>query len=137
MREFCAGLERVVVIEHKRPLIEEQLKAALYDLPDSRRPRIEGKRAANGEPLLSDVASISIPEMAYALMKIIPTGWDTARADAYFDRVGRAGEAARGNASETIRSPHFCSGCPHNTSTTVPEGSRALAGIGRPALGDR
>tara|TARA_R110000751_G_scaffold152166_4_gene257186 strand:- start:38560 stop:42018 length:3459 start_codon:yes stop_codon:yes gene_type:complete len=130
VREFCAGLERVVVIEHKRPLIEEQLKAALYDLPNNKRPVVEGKRTAAGKPLLSDVASITIPEMATALMKIIPAGWDTARANAYFDRVGRAGEAARTNASPTVRSPHFCSGCPHNTSTTVPEGSRALAGIG-------
>jgi indolepyruvate ferredoxin oxidoreductase len=130
VREFCAGLERVVVIEHKRPLIEDQLRSALYTLPDGQRPAIEGKRDRDGKPLLSDIASITIPEMASALMHIIPEGWDTSRAEAYFDRVGRSGEAARSNASPTIRTPHFCSGCPHNTSTNVPEGSRALAGIG-------
>jgi len=130
VREFCAGLERVVVIEHKRPLIEDQLRAALYSLPDGKRPTIEGKFDRDGKRLLSDIASITIPEMAAALVRIIPEGWDTSRADAYFDRVGRAGEAARSNASPTVRTPHFCSGCPHNTSTVVPEGSRALAGIG-------
>lgn len=130
VREFCAGLERVIVIEHKRPLIESQLKAALYDLPESRRPVIEGKRDANGAPLLSDIASLTIPEIANALMHALPAGWDTTRAKAYFDRVGRASEAARTNASPTVRSPHFCSGCPHNSSTVVPQGSRALAGIG-------
>lgn len=130
IREFCAGLERVVVIEHKRPLIESQLKAALYDLPESRRPVIEGKVDAEGRPLLSDIASLSIPEIANALMRIAPSGWDTSRAEAYFRRVGSASEAARTNASPTVRSPHFCSGCPHNTSTNVPEGSRAMAGIG-------
>jgi indolepyruvate ferredoxin oxidoreductase len=130
IRAFCKGLERVVVIEHKRPLIEDQLRSVLYDLPDGQRPTVEGKRDRDGRPLLSDIASISIPEMASALMKIIPEGWDDSRANAYFDRIGRAGEAARINASETIRTPHYCSGCPHNSSTVVPEGSRALAGIG-------
>jgi indolepyruvate ferredoxin oxidoreductase len=130
IRAFCKGLDRVVVIEHKRPLIEDQLRSVLYDLPDAERPAVEGKRARDGRPLLSDIASISIPEMAAALMKILPEGWDTSRAQAYFDRVGRAGEAARTNATATVRTPHYCSGCPHNSSTVVPEGSRALAGIG-------
>ncbi len=130
IREFCAGLERVVVIEHKRPLIEEQLRAALYDLPDGKRPAVEGKFDRDGHRLLPDIASITIPEMAEALVRILPRGWDTSRADAYFDRVGRASESARINAAPTVRTPHFCSGCPHNTSTVVPEGSRALAGIG-------
>ncbi|MEL6782000.1 MAG: indolepyruvate ferredoxin oxidoreductase family protein, partial [Pseudomonadota bacterium] len=130
IRAFCEGLEQVLVIEHKRPLIEDQLRAALYDLPDRKRPLIEGKREKTGAPLLSDVASIPVPEIARALMDRIPGKWDMARADMYFERVGRSGDGARSNASETVRTPHYCSGCPHNTSTVVPEGSRALAGIG-------
>ena len=130
IRAFCAGLERVLVIEHKRPLIEEQLRAALYPLPEKQRPMLEGKRTAEGQPLLSQIGSIPVPEIAEALMGVLPKGWDTSKADAYFARVGRAGEAARTNATPTVRTPHYCSGCPHNTSTVVPEGSRALAGIG-------
>ncbi|WP_300375835.1 indolepyruvate ferredoxin oxidoreductase family protein [Henriciella sp.] len=130
IRNFCQGLERVLVVEHKRPLIEEQLRAALYSLPDDQRPYIEGKRDKEGKPLLSQVGSIPVPEMADALMHRVPGGWDTSTAEQYFKRVGAAGEAARSNASPTVRSPHYCSGCPHNTSTVVPEGSRALAGIG-------
>jgi indolepyruvate ferredoxin oxidoreductase len=130
IRGFCEGLERVLVIEHKRPLIEDQLRAALYDLSEKKRPKLEGKRTVEGKPLLSQVGSIPVPEIAEALMSVLPKGWDTSRADAYFERVGRSGEAARNNATETVRTPHYCSGCPHNTSTVVPEGSRALAGIG-------
>lgn len=130
IRAFCSGLERVLVIEHKRPLIEDQLRGALYTLDAKKRPMIEGKRSHDGKPLLSQVGSIPVPEMAEAIMGVVPGKWDTAQADAYFARVGRAGEAARTNATPTVRTPHYCSGCPHNTSTVVPEGSRALAGIG-------
>lgn len=130
IKAFCAGLERVLVIEHKRPLIEEQLRAALYPLPEKQRPLLEGKQTAGGQPLLSQIGSIPIPEMADALRGVLPKGWNTEKANAYFARVGRAGEAARTNATPTVRTPHYCSGCPHNTSTVVPEGSRALAGIG-------
>ncbi|MEQ8558715.1 MAG: indolepyruvate ferredoxin oxidoreductase family protein [Henriciella sp.] len=130
IREFCKGLESVLVIEHKRPLIEQQLRAALYSLPDNQRPYIEGKLDKEGKPLLSQVGSIPVPEMADALMHRVPGDWDRSVAEQYFKRVGVAGEAARTNASPTVRSPHYCSGCPHNTSTVVPEGSRALAGIG-------
>ena len=59
IRAFCKGLERVVVIEHKRPLIEDQLRSVLYDLPDGQRPTVEGKRDREGRPLLSDIASMS------------------------------------------------------------------------------
>ncbi|WP_018148189.1 indolepyruvate ferredoxin oxidoreductase family protein [Henriciella marina] len=130
IREFCKGLERVLVIEHKRPLIEEQLRSVLYSLPDNERPYIEGKKDRFGKQLLSQVSSIPVPEMAQALMGAVPGDWDRAPAERYFERVGAAGQAAISNASPTVRSPHYCSGCPHNTSTTVPEGSRALAGIG-------
>ena len=130
IRNFCKGLERVLVLEHKRPLIEEQLRAVLYSLPDNERPYIEGKQDRDGKPLLSQIGSIPVPEMADAIMHRVPGEWDTSMAEQYFKRVGAAGQAALSNASPTVRSPHYCSGCPHNTSTVVPEGSRALAGIG-------
>jgi indolepyruvate ferredoxin oxidoreductase len=130
IREFCKGLESVLVIEHKRPLIEDQLRAILYSLPDNQRPYIEGKRDRDGNKLLSQTGSIPVPEIANAIMPRVPGRWDRSEAEVYFKRVGAAGQAAISNASPTVRSPHYCSGCPHNTSTVVPEGSRALAGIG-------
>ncbi len=130
LRAFCAGHERILVIEHKRPLIEDQLRAALYDLPDSQRPLVEGKTDLAGAPLLSRVAAIAIPELARALYDRITPGPHADQAQAYFAKVGQGRSAAAAAISDVQRSPHFCSGCPHNTSTVVPEGSRALAGIG-------
>jgi indolepyruvate ferredoxin oxidoreductase len=127
---FCRGLERVLVIEHKRAVVEPQLKALLYHLPDGERPIVEGKRDRDGAPLLSDIASLSTADIAFALLGRLPDGPHRAKADAYFTRVKGAQSAVAGMNQINIRKPHFCSGCPHNTSTTLPEGSRALAGIG-------
>ena len=128
--EFCKGLERVVVIEHKRALIETQLRDILYSLPDGQRPIIEGKRDVEGKPLLSDVASLSTAQIAHVLNDRLPEGAHRDVAEAYFARVGGAQKAVSTMNISATRKPHFCSGCPHNTSTNLPEGSRALAGIG-------
>ena len=130
IRAFCRGKDKVLVLEHKRPLIEDQLRAVLYDLPEAERPAIEGKKDRSGAPLLPVTGSIPVADMALALADRLPEGWDRTRADAYFERVGRSRTSAASLASDTIRKPHYCSGCPHNTSTNVPDGSRALAGIG-------
>ncbi len=127
---FCKGLERVLVIEHKRAVVEPQLKAILYHLPDGQRPVVEGKHDRDGRPLLPDIASLSTAEIARALMDRLPDGPHRARANAYFDKVGGAMSAVASMNQINTRKPHFCSGCPHNTSTTLPDGSRALAGIG-------
>jgi indolepyruvate ferredoxin oxidoreductase len=127
---WCKGLERVLVFEHKRDLIESQLKAALYRLPDSQRPLIEGKVDGEGRPLLPSTSSIPMPAIARAVFERLPQGPHTARAEAYFERIGLSKAGADANAADIARKPHYCSGCPHNTSTVVPEGSRALAGIG-------
>ncbi len=127
---FCRGLERVLVIEHKRALVEPQLKDILYHLPEGQRPIVEGKRDRDGRPLMSEIASLSTADIARALVSRLPDGPHRARADAYFARVGGARAAVAGMNQINTRKPHFCSGCPHNTSTTLPEGSRALAGIG-------
>jgi indolepyruvate ferredoxin oxidoreductase len=130
LRAFAAGLVTLMVIEHKRALIEPQARAALYDLPAHARPRIIGKRDENGAPLMEETGSLSVAAIALDLYSRLPAGPHRERAQAYLDKVSAASMAAVTLASDQQRKPFFCSGCPHNTSTRVPEGSRALAGIG-------
>jgi indolepyruvate ferredoxin oxidoreductase len=130
LKAFAAGLETLMVIEHKRPLIETQARAALYDLPAHARPRIIGKTDEVGHPLLSELGSLSVAEVALAIADRLPPGPHMERVNDYLARVSAASMAAVTLAAEQQRKPFFCSGCPHNTSTRLPEGSRALAGIG-------
>ncbi len=128
LRGFSRGLEEILFVEHKRALIEPQAKAALYDL--AQRPRIVGKTDETGAPLLSQTGALTIPEIAAAIYARLPQLARNAQAEAYFARVARSLERAKKLEADVHRLPHFCSGCPHSTSTVVPEGSRALAGIG-------
>jgi indolepyruvate ferredoxin oxidoreductase len=130
LRAFALGLETMLVVEHKRALIEPQIRDALYDLPDGKRPRVLGKKGMDGGPLLPDTGSIPIPLLARVLFDLLPDGPHTEQAKAYLARVSETKERAKSLEGDAHRKPHFCSGCPHNTSTVVPEGSRALAGIG-------
>jgi indolepyruvate ferredoxin oxidoreductase len=130
IRAFAAGLETLMVIEHKRPLIETQARAALYDLPAHARPRIIGKTDEQGHPLLSELGSLSVAEIALAISDRLPPGGHMERVHDYLNRVSAASMAAVTLSSDQQRKPFFCSGCPHNSSTRLPEGSRALAGIG-------
>lgn len=130
LRGFALGLETLLVVEHKRALIETQIRDALYDLPDGKRPRVIGKKGLDGKPLLPDTASISIPVLAKTLFDLVPDGPHREQALAYLNRVQESKDRAKALEGDAHRTPHFCSGCPHNSSTVVPEGSRALAGIG-------
>ncbi len=127
---FARGLEQVLVVEHKRDLIEAQLKDALYSLPDGQRPRILGKRDEAGARLLSEIAALPVPTIAKAIYDRLPEEARTPEAAVYFARAQRALDQAAALETDLYRKPHYCSGCPHNTSTIVPDGSRALAGIG-------
>jgi indolepyruvate ferredoxin oxidoreductase len=130
IRAFAAGLETMMVIEHKRPLIETQARAALYDLPAHARPKIIGKVDEHGHPLLSEIGSLSVAEVALAIADRLPPGPHMERVHDYLARVSAASMAAVTLSADQQRKPFFCAGCPHNTSTRLPEGSRALAGIG-------
>ncbi|HQN51365.1 MAG TPA: indolepyruvate ferredoxin oxidoreductase family protein, partial [Phenylobacterium sp.] len=122
LKAFAAGLETLMVIEHKRPLIETQARAALYDLPAHARPRIIGKTDENGNPLLSELSALSVAEVALAIADRLPPGPHMDRVNDYLARVSAASMAAVTLAAEQQRKPFFCSGCPHNTSTRLPEG---------------
>jgi len=130
LRAFAAGLETLMVVEHKRPLLETQVRAALYELPGHAQPRVVGKVDEHGGPLLSQLSALSVAEVALAIADRLPPGPHMERVHGYLNRVSAASMAAVTLAADQIRKPFFCSGCPHNTSTRLPEGSRALAGIG-------
>jgi indolepyruvate ferredoxin oxidoreductase len=150
-REFAIGLREILVVEEKRQVIEYQLKEELYNWRDDVRPTIVGKfDEADGDTsggewsmpnptqrtLLRANADLTPAMIARAIAKRLKKlGIDTdttARIDAHLAILDGKDQAMKaltlGAAAE--RTPWFCSGCPHNTSTKVPEGSRAMAGIG-------
>ncbi len=155
-REFATGLQEILVVEEKRQVIEYQLKEELYNWRADVRPTVLGKfdavdtedrYGAGGEwsvpspsehTLLRANADLNPALIARAICRRIKKlGLDadtTARIDAQLailqakEQAMHAIELTSGKGPE--RQPWFCSGCPHNTSTKVPEGSRAMAGIG-------
>ena len=130
MAEFAQGLEEILVIEEKAPVVERQIKELLYGLPDSQRPRIAGKTDARRR------AAAVVAGRAAALAhhggggRLARAPEPGAGPHAPGHRLHDALPAAQRGRRDVKRQPYFCSGCPHNTSTKVPEGSRALAGIG-------
>jgi indolepyruvate ferredoxin oxidoreductase len=130
-RRFAEGLTDVLVVEEKRGFIEDQLLHILYNVDAARRPSVVGKTDEAGAPLLPSAGELTPLLIARALLgRLKRLGVDS---DLIRQRLARLESFERPleAAGRTIeRSPYFCSGCPHNTSTRVPEGSRALAGIG-------
>ena len=124
---FAEGLDEILVIEEKAGLVEQQLRDQFYNR--AVRPSIVGKRDASGKPLVSELG-----ELRPSRLIEIVADWLAARF-AQLDRRHLVRDFTvpelLSNASDAVkRVPYFCAGCPHNTSTKVPEGSRAQAGIG-------
>ncbi|MDZ5455881.1 indolepyruvate ferredoxin oxidoreductase family protein [Azohydromonas lata] len=142
IREFAEGLDEILVVEEKRQIIEYQLKEQLYNAPIASRPRVVGKYdetgewvkvphdgillSPNGELTPAAIAGVIATRMAKVLgVEALPDG-----ARAHLTPCRAADGFTRVEPGSQQRLPYFCSGCPHNTSTKVPEGSRAVAGIG-------
>jgi indolepyruvate ferredoxin oxidoreductase len=126
VREFARGLEELLVVEEKRGFIELLLREALYDLAD--RPRVVGKRDETGQVLVPADGELDADAVARVIARRLDrrVPLDSVRA-----RVAVIESARERPISLTLaRPPFFCSGCPHNRSTVVPEGSMAAAGIG-------
>ncbi|HQR99376.1 MULTISPECIES: indolepyruvate ferredoxin oxidoreductase family protein [unclassified Polaromonas] len=148
-REFATGLQEILVVEEKRQVIEYQLKEELYNWRADVRPNIYGKfnevegDFSGGEwsmpnptanTLLRANADLSPSLIARAIaQRVRKLGLDsdmTARIDAQLAILEAKERSLQVLEVKADRQPWFCSGCPHNTSTKVPEGSRAMAGIG-------
>ncbi|WP_312160428.1 indolepyruvate ferredoxin oxidoreductase family protein [Phenylobacterium sp.] len=119
--------ELVVVVEEKRGFVEDQLKAALYNIPASRRAAVIGKRDRDGAPLFPEILEFTPLLVARALSRVL----GAAAAEFAPILAKWEAQAARPDVSGLVaRRPFFCAGCPHNTSTRTPDGSIAGGGIG-------
>ncbi len=126
---FVRSKKEVMVIEEKRGIIESQFKEYFYDWPGDKPDLMVGKRDEAGKPLVPWIGELSprmlVPLVARRLDRHFPQAKLIERAN---QLIGR--EKISISIDGATRTPYFCSGCPHNTSTVVPEGSKALAGIG-------
>jgi indolepyruvate ferredoxin oxidoreductase len=133
MQAFAQGLTEVLVVEEKGAVVETQLRDLFYNAPAPARPVLIGKRAADGTPLVSAVGELRpsrlIEIVADWLVRHFP---DNATFNDHRRHVRDFTPPAllANDADSVKRVPYFCAGCPHNTSTVVPEGSTARAGIG-------
>ncbi|MGI9222717.1 MAG: indolepyruvate ferredoxin oxidoreductase family protein, partial [Woeseiaceae bacterium] len=127
--DFVHGKNEVLVIEEKRGIIESQFKEYFYDYPGRKPRRMIGKEDERGQKLVPWIGELHPIQLAQIV---------AARLDAEFNGLDLTSRAQQltGHSNNIIsvdgasRTPYFCSGCPHNTSTRLPEGSSALAGIG-------
>ncbi|CAN7760504.1 indolepyruvate ferredoxin oxidoreductase family protein [Pseudorhodoferax sp. LjRoot39] len=142
IREFADGLDEILVVEEKRQIIEYQLKEQLYNAPVASRPRVVGKYDESGEWVKVPHAGILLSPngeltpaaianvIAARIAKVLGVESLNGPARDYLVECKAADGFTRVEPGSQQRLPFFCSGCPHNTSTKVPEGSRAVAGIG-------
>ncbi|MFN3629570.1 MAG: indolepyruvate ferredoxin oxidoreductase family protein, partial [Casimicrobiaceae bacterium] len=137
VRHFAEGLEEILVVEEKRQVIEYQLKEQLYNWREDVRPRIVGKFDAKGEwvrPhgdwLLPAPYELTPAMIARVIADRIHRFYVSERIKQRVEWINNKERELQTHRIPIQRQPYFCSGCPHNTSTRVPEGSRAVAGIG-------
>jgi indolepyruvate ferredoxin oxidoreductase len=138
VRRFAEGLDEVLVVEEKRQMVEYQLKEHLYNWREDVRPKVIGKFDEKGEwvhPrgewLLTAKADLSVAQIARVIAARIARFHSSERIKqrlAFLEAKELALDKAR--VATPARPAYYCSGCPHNTSTKVPDGSLALAGIG-------
>ncbi len=126
--DFAKGLDLVMVVEEKRMIVEVEVKEELYHLPWA--PTVVGKRDEAGQPLFPAYGALEPTQIAVAIGERLLKYNDDAALRTRVEEL-KSRLAQRGTVKELAsRTPYFCAGCPHNTSTRVPDGSRAYAGIG-------
>ncbi|MDX1482561.1 MAG: indolepyruvate ferredoxin oxidoreductase family protein [Woeseiaceae bacterium] len=127
--EFVKGKHEVLVIEEKRGIIESQFKEYFYDYPGRKPEKMVGKYDENEQRLVPWVGELSPIQLAGIVARRLDAEFRGLNLTARADKLA-AEPPVSISVEGATRMPYFCSGCPHNTSTKLPEGSRALAGIG-------
>jgi len=137
LKEFATDCDEILVIEEKRAFMEPQIANILYNLPEGQRPLLIGKHDELGNALVAAEGELEAKPVAgyigKRILKLMADGVINSplkqQIDAYVNPPCSQAAAVM-PATELMRQPSFCSGCPHNTSTNVPEGSIAMGGIG-------
>ncbi len=126
---FAKGLEDIVVVEEKRAFIERQMKEYMYNW-SGQRPSIVGKYDEAGEWILPSTGELTPATIAGVIGRRIQKFHNSEHIENVLKWMAEKESELALPRAQFPRVPHYCSGCPHNTSTVVPEGSRALGGIG-------
>ena len=130
-RRFAEGLQEVIVVEEKRSNLEDQLLRILYHLPADRRPVVIGKADETGRIILPSEGELTPTGVAMVIAgRLMKPEGESPELRQRLARLEAKEKLLSAPPPKVARTPFFCSGCPHNTSTKVPEGSRAMAGIG-------
>ncbi|MGA9334648.1 MAG: indolepyruvate ferredoxin oxidoreductase family protein [Rudaea sp.] len=130
IREFARGLEDIVVVEEKRSFIESQMKEQMYNWDEQKRPSIVGKYDEDGNWILPSTNELTPATIALVIARRLSRFFTSDAIKARVAWIQAKEHELTLPRANFPRVPHYCSGCPHNTSTAVPEGSRALGGIG-------
>ncbi|WP_322009370.1 indolepyruvate ferredoxin oxidoreductase family protein [Paraburkholderia sp. J12] len=133
VKAFARGMNSLLVVEEKRAFVERQIKEALFNLPAAGRPVVSGKMLGEAGPLLGAALEFAPEQLAVAFERFLrQAGVDLPSVDRESGPGSRriVSVAASATAQMLTRKPFFCAGCPHNTSTRLPDGSFAAAGIG-------
>lgn len=123
LRAFARGLETIMVVEAKRPFIEAQVRDVLYGQNDA--PDVFGKRDGEHRQLVPIGGALSGEKLVEPLRRVIEAKVDPSRLARQRERIPLLADPELPR-----RTPYYCSGCPHNRSTVVPDGSVAAGGIG-------
>jgi len=128
--DFARGLTEILVVEEKRSILEDQLTGQLYNWPTTNRPRVIGEFDEEGNDLLPNLGELTPAMIARVIAQRIAKFYSSAMIDSRVSFINDKEARLMKRKVMAERMPHYCSGCPHNTSTKVPEGSKAMAGIG-------
>ncbi|MEX0941891.1 MAG: indolepyruvate ferredoxin oxidoreductase family protein [Pseudomonadales bacterium] len=130
IHDFARGLDEVLVVEEKRGLIEEQLTSQLYNWHSDVRPVVVGKHDESGNWLLPSTGELTPALIARVIAARIQRFFTSEKMHKRLSFLNEKEAYLHRPKDIAERVPHYCSGCPHNTSTVVPIGSRAMGGIG-------
>ncbi|MCF8475362.1 MAG: indolepyruvate ferredoxin oxidoreductase family protein [Emcibacter sp.] len=127
---FASQFDKIMVVEEKRSFVEKQIREIFYNMPSEVRPIIIGKCDEKDKKLLDAEGEISPEDVLKALTPILKKLGFSDHIDEINKEIDQELNQIKTIKAKDFRTPYFCSGCPHSTSTKVPEGSRAMLGIG-------